>query len=117
MKVSELTGSMLDYWVARAEGADDERATRDAMNYRPSSIWSQGGPIIDREDIATWKGIGDIIKEVPVLTWFANAPGMEGYNAKSLFIDVSDGMRGPTPLVAAMRAFVFMKFGEEVPSE
>ncbi|WP_244110517.1 phage protein NinX family protein [Burkholderia ambifaria] len=88
---------MLDYWVARAEGADDERATRDAMNYRPSSIWSQGGPIIDREQIS--------LKQ------------FEDGGAYAYFVHRDETASGTTALIAAMRVYVQAKIGEEVPGE
>jgi hypothetical protein len=63
MKTSELTGALLDYWVARAEGLNpaaviDYGREVYAENYgkgfevsRYSTDWSQGGPIIERERI------------------------------------------------------------------
>ncbi|MGY4838027.1 phage protein NinX family protein [Burkholderia pyrrocinia] len=113
MKVSDLTGAMLDYWVARAEGADQARAIRDAANYRPTENWAQGGPIIERERIATWSGIEFIGSSEQV--WTANALGTDGYDGKSCYIDVSSGQTGPTLLIAAMRAYVVAKFGETLP--
>jgi hypothetical protein len=113
MKVSDLSRAMLDYWVARAEGADHESAMRDAANYRPTENWAQGGPIIERERIATWHGIEFIGSSAQV--WAANAPGMDGYEGKDSYIDVSSGETGPTLLIAAMRAYVVAKFGETLP--
>lgn len=112
MKTSELSGQVLDYWVARAEGKDHERALREADNFRPSESWAHGGPIIERERIATWSGIeyiGD-----PEQIWIANAPGMDGYQGKECYIDVSSGQVGPTLLIAAMRAYLVTKFGDTV---
>ncbi|ABO60555.1 DUF2591 domain-containing protein (plasmid) [Burkholderia vietnamiensis] len=100
MKVSEMSGASLNYWVARAEGVDHAIATRDAMNYRPSEVWSQGGPIIDRERITVnaWQdGSGEWTADVERATGPIAAYG------------------GKTALIAAMRAYVASKFGEEVP--
>jgi len=57
--------------------------------------WDQGGPIIDRERIATqfWVSEGE---------WEALIKG--GFFAS----------RGPTPLIAAMRCYVASKLGDEV---
>lgn len=105
-KVSELTDALLDAAVAKAEG--HEVRTRDAgvevltlgwRLYSPCSAWVQGGPIIEREHIKLapfsetyWEAVVYDFKTEPD-RW----PG-----------------RGPTPLIAAMRAFVASKFGEEV---
>lgn len=120
IRVSDLSGAWLDYWVARAEGiaADQlevrmiQRSTdlhcvrmlpRDmacVLNY--SASWSLAGPIIERELIEltndrNWREDGQFGRD-----WEANHPGF-GY------------LGGDTPLIAAMRAFVASKFGEEVP--
>jgi hypothetical protein len=57
-----------------------------------SDEWEQGGPIIERERV-------ELVCLWPDL-WSANPRGLEQH--------------GPTPLVAAMRAFVASKFGEEI---
>lgn len=63
--------------------------------YQPSTDWYQGGPIIEREQIATqfWTSEGE---------WEALIKG--GFFAS----------RGPSPLIAAMRCYVTSKLGEEV---
>src|SRR5690242_10089625 len=101
MKVAELEGGALDYWVAKAKGdypytLPSERESYCIPNY--STDWSQGGPIIERERIdTTWSDV-----------WFAvhNAGGTDERKWKEF--------TGPTPLIAAMRVFVYSKFGEEV---
>lgn len=115
MKVAEIAGPVLDYWVARAEGADaiedrpggihvcftGERGT-DAGPWSPSTDWAIGGPIIERERICTflWSSPEDWRAQI-----YARA-----------HIIASDGTthRGPTPLIAAMRCYVASKFGETV---
>lgn len=109
MKVSELEGTLLDYWVAQAEekdvyvygeccflrGAQREWYANPMGNYSPSTNWSQGGPIMDQERINTdWLDDGSE-------QWMASMPPYYG----------------PTRLVAAMRCFVAKKFGDEVPDE
>ena len=110
MKTSELTGAALDWAVAKCEGATEEwrsdapflwhgvpciRMDGHDVNYRPSSYWVLGGPIIERERLDLW--------------W---CEGNKFYTAsKSGGKDVEDG---PTPLIAAMRCYVASKLGDEV---
>jgi hypothetical protein len=70
--------------------------------FTPSTDWSQGGPIIDRELIA-------VCLDEDGDTWRAWYPMRQG---------IEDGT-GPTPLIAAMRCFVASKLGDtvEVPDE
>ncbi len=130
MKTDKLTGQKLDYWVARAErGApdskeisDSERAWGEPIIYwygfngemggteclssfgSASTDWHIAGPIIEREKIllcpVTQANYGK-----PIHSWTAqcNATPDRQVFAK-------------TPLVAAMRAFVELKFGEKVPN-
>jgi hypothetical protein len=125
MKVIELEGDALDFWVARAERIEHPRAMREmAMGFvmvpyeseddegpitryrafEPSSSWADGGPLIEREHGAIgpeYQGSDD-----PVIYFARMGRGVNRYQAF-----------GPTPLVAAMRAFVAFKFGAEVPEE
>lgn len=110
MRVDELVGAQLDYWVGRAEGADfgpewDQgpdyvmiggHSGRRPERYSPSTDWAQGGPIIERERISV------------------NDGGFYYPGRRSAWIDASFTAYGPTPLVAAMRAYVASKFGNEV---
>ena len=120
MKTSELTGAALDWAVAKAEGwlepkfgeqkprvvVDTEFwVDRPAVcwnprpqvyydpEYHPSTDWSQGGPIIERELIAVWFSKGD---------W------------KSQRSDTSNKQHGSTPLIAAMRCYVASKLGDNI---
>lgn len=70
--------------------------SRTARRFSPSTDWTQGGPIIDREGINLNKRDGE---------WKAEAFPAEGGVAIGL---------GPTPLIAAMRALVASKLGEQV---
>ena len=101
MKISELTGPALDWAVAKcAEPEWGEEGwlchctypDDDGWIYSPSTDWSQGGPIIEQR-ITKIEDYGDC--------W-----GAEGPDARECF--------GPTPLIAAMRAFVASKLGDEV---
>ena len=105
MKTSALIGPALDWAVAKIEsGIEPEyfngsvwittggffaRVRRNV--FEPSTKWSQGGPIIERESI-------DLMK-VGITQWRA---------------DCGPAVTGPTPLIAAMRAFVTKKFGAEI---
>ena len=123
MKVSELSGAMLDYWVAKAEGAEDDdlgwRITAQGMQvksrildwrmsiYAPHRRWEQAGPIIEREKIAFYPFDGETDDE----NWHATTPLRPIRHAGDA--PCWRGI-GPTPLIAAMRAYVASKFGEEV---
>lgn len=94
-KVSELEGSELDYWVARAEGMKKGRT-----NYAGySTHWAVGGPIIEREEI--------------VWTWTNTLDDESMPQRMAIPCRVWD-LRHKSPLVAAMRLFVRRKFGDEV---
>lgn len=103
MKVSDLAGSQLDFWVAKAEGVEATVDTQ--LKFMPSTNWAQGGPIIDREGIQ--------VAPMPAKggTWCAVSTGRLPNRASN-----SNGawMEGPTPLIAAMRAYVRARFGPEV---
>ena len=92
MKTSELTDTALDWAVRQCEG-------RQEWNYRPSTDWSQGGPIIEREEITVcWQGA----------TWVGSK-----FNIR-VTDEYEFHQTGPTPLIAAMRCYVSSKLGDEV---
>jgi len=94
IKTSELTGAALDWAVAKCEGQPDEWMADHKRGYinSPSTDWSQGGPIIEREYI--WLEINEG-------QCYAHKNGLEFYE-------------GETPLIAAMRCYVASKLGDEV---
>jgi len=107
MKTSELTKAALDWAVCEATGLFaaypsvkknfariHKKGT--AKYIYPSTDWSQGGPIIEREKIALVYVTEDDIED-----WEGAHP-----NGHTDF--------GPTPLIAAMRCYVASKLGEEV---
>jgi hypothetical protein len=105
MKTIELTGAALDWAVAKCEGVDYLSAHNagDASEFFSySTNWAHGGPLIEREIIATGRG-GAYEHNF----WRACA----GYSSVS--------SHGPTPLIAAMRCFVASKLGDniEIPEE
>jgi hypothetical protein len=109
-KVSELEGALLDAAVAKALGHRDLqlkngewRSRTDDGELSPiaafSENWAAGGPIIERERI----GLLDCL-----VGWEACAYSDQSNNDRDI------EAYGRTPLIAAMRAFVASKFGEEV---
>lgn len=120
MKINDLSGALLDYWVARANGwtsnanpsawVDDKGALCfiPAVCYDPSTDWALGGPIIERERIHLEPFPGG--DEYPEWMAFEQSDGWGE--------PLDDSPRrqcGSTALEAAMRAYVASKFGAEVP--
>jgi len=111
MKTSELQGAALDWAVAKCEPDDtlaiyfDESTGEplchedwpDNQEFKPSTDWAQGGPIIEREGIQIKKHTSDWIA-LPEYAEFSE----EAYQ------------QGPTPLVAAMRCYVASQLGDDV---
>lgn len=125
IKTSELTGPALDWAVAKCEGRVpkieatvsypnnrhykvyvdvryDSNGNECPVPYSPSTNWSQGGPIIDREDI----------------TWSMNMSPEHGdetrFCAFSYRAGSSKAQNGPTKLIAAMRCYCASRLGDEV---
>lgn len=123
IKTAQLTDLALDWAVAKCEGEVTElsfdgftwgfkldgqlkvmaKGWAQSMVYLPSTDWSQGGPIIERERIllepSTMTG-------VPEMDWGARKA--DRMLRPTWFGD------GPTPLIAAMRCYVASKLGKEV---
>jgi hypothetical protein len=129
IKTSELTGPALRYAVAVANGYAihndgllngrnmfgwyiagyhaDPNNWLHFVEFNPDCNWAQGGPILDREHIAT---------------------GNRTYGPASIVLDECYGIigedpdwgehlfeqAGPTRLIAAMRCYVASKLGDEV---
>lgn len=116
IKTSELSGAALDWAVAQAEGVaynakylvqtkcDMSGAIQSVTytsNYRPSTDWAQGGPLLDSRIIG-------IIHNSRIRPF----PFDKGYQAMAgHFIGPSEGH---TILIAACRAIVAAKLGDEV---
>ncbi|PRZ51204.1 uncharacterized protein DUF2591 [Paraburkholderia fungorum] len=118
MRVSELSGDLLDYWVARAEGIEhgpDLREMRPGgvlikvwskegftfyTAYTPSTDVAQAWPIILRKRIDIYTAQDD----------GADIWGAYCNDSRTAFLHAD-------PLVAAMRARVFAEYGETVPAE
>lgn len=103
IKTSELADLALNWAVATAEGEEAELdkgeiVTWEYVNYRkyrlvwePSTNWTQGGPMIEREGIDLYQSG----------CWAAEMGG-------------THRQEGPTPLIAAMRCFVASRLGDEI---
>jgi Protein of unknown function (DUF2591) len=135
-KVANLTGGLLDYGVARAVGAEGARLnTPDGYydqfkrknitpeqwcnctrpdwvpehrwfgRFKPSTDWEQGGPLVDKRciDIDQDGARSPDVKCRAVMTSFSKDVLQRRVSSF-----------GPTALIAAMRAIVAAKFGEEV---
>jgi hypothetical protein len=128
IKISEATGPVLDWLVAKCEGLlepmFDEKEPRvvlqvDPYNvlpvwnpspqvyyqwkYLPSTSWEVGGPIIEREKIDT----------------LADPNGKDVWMGR-LYKNFAEFRQfGPTPLISAMRCFCISKLGDtaEIPEE
>lgn len=108
MNTCDLTGELLDLWVARAEKLDAIPGQPVGFFYwgesnsgwfNPSINWAIGGPIIENKHIRL---DGRDRNCRPISEWAAMLA-----SPRVVF--------GPTPLIAAMRALVVSKFGETVP--
>lgn len=111
IKTVELTGAALDWAVAKCEGrnyahgeceysttSETVWARGGSALFTPSFDWSQGGPIIEREEIQLYTN-GSVTKK-----WEAIQD-----NADDVIVEY-----GPTPLIAAMRCYVASKLGDEI---
>ena len=128
MKTSELTGPALDWAVTKCE-TGQPLDTRGAflVAFKYSTDWAQGGPIIEQEGITTAFCSGDLNEPRNYWTATAEQQGWQyGYGPyheqdedRSLQIYKTGVSVGPTPLIAAMRAYVASKLGDdiEVPPE
>lgn len=96
-----------DKWYKRCDGYP---WGRDQVIWQPSTDWSQGGPIIEREEItiAPWYCDGKFSH------WEANGHDLEYDEVGEYFHGSDYAQTGPTPLIAAMRCYVASKLGDEV---
>jgi hypothetical protein len=101
-KVSELEGAPLDAaaWLALKQDYPPPEGAEWPEYWQPSRKWEHGGPIIEREPWALPR-VNSNPGAIHLGKFVASTPG--GFDHY-----------GPTPLIAAMRAFVASKFGDEV---
>ena len=99
MKTSRLTGAALDWAVQQCEG---QRTDIDFAwwyeEYTPSTNWTQGGLIVERENISITS---------TTFSWWGCAEGW--------YAHIGDRYaHGDTPLSAAMRCYVASVMGDEI---
>jgi hypothetical protein len=119
IKISEATTTQLDWMVAKAKSlhvrfwesptiVEILHPNLDWISFKPSTNWSQGGPIIEREALLVGPSIG-------------HRPIGSQWTAIKMGVLKSETCRstGLTMLTAAMRCYVVSKLGEtaEVPEE
>ena len=118
MKVTELEGVQLDYWVAKAVGHDArieqnevldcqvvfaQPFARDEFLFEPSTEWAHGGPLIDQFNV-------DLFCEYDGTFW-AQIDGPASVPESDV------GAFGSTRLEAAMRCIVSSVYFGVVPDE
>ena len=115
LKTSDLTGAALDWAVLEAMKPGLEHQERAGITtfgplfgrgykyprwggrkYSPSTNWSLGGPLIEREGI-------EVIPD-----------GIGAWDSAIRGGDEDTTAHGPTPLIAAMRCYVASRLGDEV---
>lgn len=106
VKVSEVKDKALNWLVAKCEAQRNEPNDPDWLawlvpapsmlkRYCPSTDWSQGGPLIEREHICLAHDC------------LADETGWCAFSLEPISY-------GPTPLIAAMRCYVVNNLGNEV---
>lgn len=104
VKTSDLSGAALDYAVAMCEGHTSitrplymkgVRLPESEYLYSPSTDWNQGGPIMEKNKIG--------------FDWYRN-----NWCAFKEPISEDEEKHGDTPLIAAMRCYVWLTLGDEV---
>lgn len=127
MKVSELSGALLDYWVARAEGYTNKFSEYDGTPY--STNWAYGGPLIERDQIFLQPPSEVHYNGGPNHGWrrydhwratvSARTRTLPPANETQKALNVRPVGRGAgeTALIAAMRAKVASHYGDEVPDQ
>jgi hypothetical protein len=120
MNTAELEGAVLNYWVAQVEqllckvhvnqfGVSVARTNRGV--YNPAGIPSEGHPLMELYLIGvdTWQR--DMFSDNIWAASFSHpVPHPDTKRSPS-----HHRMRGPRPLVAAMRTLVSSKYGDQVP--
>lgn len=119
MKVSELEGALLDYWVARAEGIPESELEIRLIPIPENRHLAPGGLICTRNyhesvDYSTDWSIGGPLLDKYTFSICAYENEFEAYcdNGEKW----SDGAYAGKVLIAICRALVQMKFGDEVDS-
>ena len=133
VKTKELTGAALDWAVAKCEQlawedydarlfADKETGPRPSEyirdyefnqeEYKPSTDFAKGGPIIEREMIVVQPH-----RIVGISADYRDIDKLDGWKARrcpSVYWMPISTLYGPTLLIAAMRCYVSKRLGEYV---
>lgn len=119
MKVSELEGQELDYWVGRAQGwntfvpaassftywfESDGQYRWQLTAYTPSTNWAQAGELVEKYALTD---IGFAYQDYDDTKVYVCAHGNR----------IRNRQYGPTPCIAICRAVVASVYGDEVISE
>lgn len=116
MKTSELTGTALNWAVAKCEGIENQSgmwAGDKWVGIPYITDWAQGGTIIEREGIDLECHLGYWASSL----WPNKPTTVTPVNAAKYRIGrikLSIRANGPTPLIAAMRCYVASKLGDDV---
>lgn len=125
IKTADLIGPALDWAVATIEGygglrrnphafdqslimnrGDGQCVLFSSLNYHTD--WSQGGPLLERENIGLEKHRLDGPYQWAACDWHPVV--VQGHTC----LERSKYVYGPTPLIAAMRCIVAATLGDEV---
>lgn len=124
IKTSELSGVALDWAVAQCLGhkvidnygtyirihLPDQKQSGFSIAFCPTTDWSLGGPIIEREINKLWRNMAG--------TYGAQIKYRAPYYSPTYGADIGRddfiNSHGETPLIAAMRCYVAHKLGDEV---
>ena len=129
MKTSELIGAQLDWAVAKSlnlkvvigsnhvmtgpcvyDAELVEMGVDSGSEFQPSTDWSQGGPIIEREQLS----VEPLYTANGLDCWVAYGHNLRYTDAGDYIYGSDNRQYGPTPLIAAMRCYVASKFGDEI---
>lgn len=106
MKVDELNCEQLDQAVLMVLKPLLQKEVACTIIPKFSSKWKLGGPIIEQEGIEISPALG-FPDRLPLRGWYAG----RSIDSIDLF---SHEAFGETALIAAMRVFVKLKFGDEI---
>lgn len=126
--VEDLEGAELALWVAKAEKIEEQQGIKlyesgdclyketaygggEPFPYRPDCNWTYGGPIVERLQLS-------IEPEWDVKcpgNWAGTTKSWRSCSPKNLGGLIRFSGYGKKPLVAAMRCYLSIVYGEEVP--
>ena len=117
IKTSELKDAALDWAVAKCEAYpmgiwyDEEELPMirddEVPEWKPSTDWAQGGPIIERERL--WVGYSAVGQSLKLLVMADDV-----VQSRKRALPPNCSTTGSTILIAAMRCYVASKLGDEV---